>query len=93
MKDEPRVLHSFLAAPYCGTSGSPLVALPSSVRRSQRTAPRPNRRRSWSATKTPQGCERCDNCSQFQAPSSCKVVEGDVSPAGWCKVYVKKVAG
>ena len=42
---------------------------------------------------TPKGEQRCDNCSQFQAPSSCKVVEGDVSPAGWCKVYVKKAAG
>jgi len=36
---------------------------------------------------TPKGEQRCDNCSQFQAPSSCKVVEGDVSPSGWCKVY------
>ena len=42
---------------------------------------------------TPKGEQRCDNCSQFEAPSSCKVVEGNVSPAGWCKVYVKKKAG
>jgi hypothetical protein len=42
---------------------------------------------------TPKGAERCDNCAQFEPPSSCKVVEGKIAPAGWCKVYVKKPAG
>ncbi len=42
---------------------------------------------------TPQGAQRCDNCTQFEPPSSCKVVEGNINPAGWCKVYMKKPAG
>jgi secreted PhoX family phosphatase len=42
---------------------------------------------------TPHGTQRCDNCKQFIAPSSCKVVEGNINPAGWCKVYIKKPAG
>jgi hypothetical protein len=41
---------------------------------------------------TPHDGQRCDNCLQFVPPSSCKVVEGTISPAGWCKVYVKKPA-
>jgi len=41
---------------------------------------------------TPQGAQRCDNCMQFEAPSSCKVVEGTIAPAGWCKIYAKKPA-
>lgn len=41
---------------------------------------------------TPKGAQQCDNCTQFAAPSSCKVVEGDIAPAGWCKMYVKKPA-
>jgi hypothetical protein len=41
---------------------------------------------------TPQADHRCDNCLQFQPPSSCKVVEGNINAAGWCKVYVKKPA-
>jgi hypothetical protein len=41
---------------------------------------------------TPKGAQRCDNCRQFEPPSSCKTVEGTVAPAGWCKVYVKKPA-
>jgi High potential iron-sulfur protein len=41
---------------------------------------------------TPHDGQRCDNCLQFEPPSSCKVVEGNVAAAGWCKVYVKKPA-
>ena len=41
---------------------------------------------------TPQGNHRCDNCLQFLPPSSCKVVDGTINLAGWCKVYVKKPA-
>ncbi len=42
---------------------------------------------------TPKGPQRCDNCAQFEPPSSCKTVQGPIAPAGWCKVYVKKPAG
>jgi hypothetical protein len=41
---------------------------------------------------TPKGAQRCDNCTQFEPSASCKVVEGNINPAGWCKVYVKKPA-
>jgi hypothetical protein len=39
---------------------------------------------------TPKGSARCDNCNQFQAPGACKVVDGDIAPAGWCTLYVVK---
>ncbi len=39
---------------------------------------------------TPHGDERCGNCLQFIPPSSCKVVEGKISPDGWCNIWVKK---
>jgi hypothetical protein len=42
---------------------------------------------------SPKGAQECDNCSQFEAPSSCKIVDGTISPTGWCKIYVKKQAG
>ena len=41
---------------------------------------------------TPRGQQRCDNCRQFEPPSSCKVVDGTIVPSGWCKVYVKNPA-
>jgi hypothetical protein len=36
---------------------------------------------------TPHGIAMCATCSLFVEPRSCKVVEGDVSPNGWCKAY------
>ncbi len=39
---------------------------------------------------TPKGEQRCENCALFEAPSSCKTVDGTISPQGWCKVYAKK---
>jgi hypothetical protein len=41
---------------------------------------------------TPKGAQQCDNCTHFAAPASCKVVEGNIAPAGWCTLYVKKPA-
>ena len=39
---------------------------------------------------TPKGELRCENCALFEPPSSCKTVEGTISPQGWCAVYAKK---
>jgi len=39
---------------------------------------------------TPQGDQTCANCALFVAPASCGVVDGTISPSGWCKLYQKK---
>jgi hypothetical protein len=36
---------------------------------------------------TPNGIYSCGNCSLFERPKSCKVVEGEVSEDGWCKAF------
>jgi hypothetical protein len=36
---------------------------------------------------TPNGIYSCGQCTLFEAPSSCKVVEGEVSKDGWCKAF------
>ena len=36
---------------------------------------------------TPNGIYSCANCTLFEAPKSCKVVEGEVSEDGWCKAF------
>jgi hypothetical protein len=41
---------------------------------------------------TPKGEQRCENCVQFEAPSTCKTVDGTVAAQGWCQVYAKKPA-
>jgi hypothetical protein len=38
----------------------------------------------------PKGPQECDNCLHFVAPSSCKMVEGKISPKGWCQLYAPK---
>jgi len=39
---------------------------------------------------SPKNGQRCADCALYQAPTSCKLVEGNISPAGWCKFFVKK---
>jgi hypothetical protein len=36
---------------------------------------------------SPNGIYSCGNCTLFVAPSSCKVVEGEISKDGWCKAF------
>ena len=36
---------------------------------------------------TPKDIYSCEVCSLFEAPKSCKVVEGEVSKDGWCKAF------
>jgi hypothetical protein len=36
---------------------------------------------------TPKGMFSCAVCTFFIRPRSCKVVRGDISPAGWCKLF------
>ena len=35
----------------------------------------------------PKGDAECDKCMHFVAPGSCKVVDGKISPKGWCAVF------
>lgn len=35
---------------------------------------------------------QCDGCNFFVAPNSCKLVDGDIAPNGWCTLWVKKAA-
>jgi uncharacterized membrane protein len=38
----------------------------------------------------PKGNQRCEACQNFQAPNGCKVVQGDISPNGWCQLFSPK---
>ena len=39
---------------------------------------------------SPKDGKQCDGCKLFVAPNACKSVAGDVSPSGWCALWVKK---
>ena len=36
---------------------------------------------------SPKGIAMCATCTLFVAPRACKLVEGDISPSGWCNAY------
>jgi len=38
----------------------------------------------------PKGAQQCDKCSLFQAPKACQSVSGDISPHGWCAIFMPK---
>jgi secreted PhoX family phosphatase len=38
---------------------------------------------------SPKNGQQCSTCSHFQAPSSCQLVDGSISPNGWCALYTK----
>lgn len=38
---------------------------------------------------TPKDGHDCKGCKLFEPPSSCKSVEGVISPNGWCKLWIK----
>ncbi len=38
----------------------------------------------------PKGTQRCDGCVNFQPPNGCKMVDGEISPQGWCSLFTKK---
>lgn len=38
----------------------------------------------------PNNGQSCSQCNYFRPPKSCQLVEGDVSPTGWCSFFLKK---
>jgi hypothetical protein len=39
---------------------------------------------------TAKGGQHCSECALFIAPSSCRLVDGVISPTGYCRFFVKK---
>lgn len=46
--------------------------------------------RAMSYRPSPNGNQSCSNCGNFQPPTSCKVIDGTISPSGWCILYRSK---
>lgn len=38
---------------------------------------------------SPKGGSECSNCKLFVPPNACKNVAGEISPKGWCALWVK----
>jgi len=38
----------------------------------------------------PNNDQKCSGCALFKAPSSCIMIDGTISPDGWCRLFTKK---
>jgi len=36
---------------------------------------------------TPKDGLQCSNCANFEAPKSCKLVDGEINPNGYCQLF------
>ena len=41
----------------------------------------------------PKEGHQCDGCNFFVEPNACKLVDGDISPKGWCALWAAKKSG
>jgi anaerobic selenocysteine-containing dehydrogenase len=39
---------------------------------------------------TPKDGQKCSDCANFEAPKSCKLVDGEINPEGYCQLFKKK---
>jgi high potential iron-sulfur protein len=65
-------------------AGAAALLLPSGQAAAKMTQP------SVAYQDSPKGDQKCSNCSLFQEPNACTLVDGNISPEGWCKFWVKK---
>ncbi|MBW8305279.1 MAG: hypothetical protein K0M46_00125 [Thiobacillus sp.] len=66
-----------------GTDATPNAAAPG--------APGKSSQASVQYQDQPKGDQKCDGCLHFIAESNtCKVVEGQISPNGWCILWIQK---
>lgn len=74
-----------------GTGGTETPPAPSPMVPSAPTAPAKASQASVQYQTEPKDGQACAQCLHFIAESNtCKVVEGDISPTGWCVLWVQK---
>lgn len=39
---------------------------------------------------SPKDGQQCSGCIHFVSPNTCKLVQGEISPQGWCMLYAPK---
>lgn len=68
----------------------PVAALAAAPRRARAKVPQ----RSVQYRPQPNGAERCAACVHYRrTEGACELVEGDISPDGWCALYDPQGAG
>lgn len=86
MEDKKISRRSFLrgAATIAGAAGAASI-VPIRVAHAQKAD-----KKSMQYQDTPKNGQECSACQYFQAPNKCGIVEGDISPKGWCVAFNAK---
>jgi hypothetical protein len=64
-----------------------LVAAVCAAHRAAAQAPPQVSRETVKYQDTPRGGLSCKGCTFFRKPGACQVVEGAISPNGWCQLF------
>lgn len=74
--------------------GSTSGSAPAAVAAAPTAAPAPAKKATQANVQyqtSPKGEQKCGQCQHFIAESNtCKLVEGQISPEGWCSLWTKK---
>jgi len=81
MADRPINRRAWMLAALAAASGLDLAAV-----RAPRAAEKMSKQEA-EYQDSPKDIRTCATCTLFEPPRACKVVEGDVSPYGWCKAF------
>ena len=84
-KQQSRTRRSFLKSAALAT-GTTLAATLIPIREAQAKTPKT----AVAYQDKPNNGQKCSECNFFQPPHTCAVVDGDISPDGWCKLFTKK---
>ena len=77
-----RSRRQFFVAAACGTAAALLWRAPAALAKSSKAAAQYQDK--------PNGKQHCAICRFFEKPHSCRLVEGEISPDGWCRFYGPK---
>lgn len=70
-----------------GTGSAPVTSAPAPAEPAS-PAPAKVSQASVQYQAQPKGAQKCSSCLHFIEPNACKVVEGVISPDGWCVIWV-----
>ena len=76
---------SFLSRSAAVVGGVGLMGMATSARAQAKVS-----QASVAYQETPKDGHSCAGCALFEPPNACKIVEGTISPSGWCKLWTAK---
>ena len=87
MPDDPKLQRRafFRGAATIAAAAAAATVIPIKVARAQKAS-----KESLKYQDTPKNGQECDACVYWQPPKSCVLVEGDISPKGWCTAFNPK---